>query len=745
MSAFGTSSALVVAWLLGSLAHTCSDAAPAEPTMRFEPWANRAPATQRKAAIDHWRDPARAGDGVVAWTAIDEPMHGSQWRATGRVTRVRRAFDPGQGASTLWLGSSSGGLWKQRLADARWLPVSDTLFASPAVGDFAVRSDGRILLASGDPWRYPGDGVHLSDDGGQNWTAANLPQTPASIYRMAIDANDDDRVWIATPVGLMRSDDGGDNFNMIMAGHFSEIVQDPQLPARWYAASQQHGILRSDDGGSQFAPDLPSGWPGLGALGRVRIAPSAAEVGLVFALVCDAGNTTMLLRRRAGGAWQSAHPAPDFGWGQSFHTCALAAHPSDPQTLVAGAGGAEISRDALATTPTWAPFSPGHSDSTSFLWDAPDAFLAGNDGGLYRIELATLAVDDSEIARGLSLGQVFAGGALALADDTPGTASVGYQDNGIARVGLAATPVISHAGEADASWITVSPLAASRVGAVIGIPFSRYLSFNDGANFSQISCPLGQHGGVSLPLLFDPAPGPDPQVRFYYTGGAAGATKFSRHDLSRPCTSAVQTIQLSGSSTFRADYLDIARDPEQLRAYVTDSAASGETRIARVRTPPGLRHGALSHDWLAAPEPRPGRAIVDPFRPQRVLWWANRLTGPPALWINDQQGDAGAWRDASGDLAFFGAGLVLHRPATDPDDPDRLWLATGLGVLTTADGQSWQRAHAGLPAVLDAVEMRSEVVDGSPPRHRLWLGTYGRGLWLRETTIDRIHASGFED
>jgi hypothetical protein len=368
---------------------------------------------------------------------------------------------------------------------------------------------------------------------------------------------------------------------------------------------------------------------------------------------------------------------------------------------------------------------------------------------LYRIDLATLTIDDSEVARGLSLGQVFASGAMALAGDSPGTASVGYQDNGVARIALAAAPMITHAGESDASWITISPLAASRVGAVIGIPFSRYLSFNGGANFSRLSCPLGQHAGVSLPLLFDPAPGQDLSARLYYTVGAAGATRFSRHDLSRPCSSAVQSVQLLGSTSFRADYLDIARDAEQLRAYVTDSAGSGESWIARVRSAPGIRHGLLEHDWLAAPEPRPGRAIVDPFRPQRVLWWSNQQTGPPALWVNDQQGEAGGWRDVSGDLAAFGSGLALHRPATDPENPDRLWLATGLGVLTTADGLSWQRDHAGLPAVVDAVDLRSEVIEGSPPMHRLWLGTYGRGLWLRETPIVPVDAllftNGFED
>ncbi|MCB1589341.1 MAG: hypothetical protein KDI56_10610, partial [Xanthomonadales bacterium] len=94
-------------------------------------------------------------------------------------------------------------------------------------------------------------------------------------------------------------------------------------------------------------------------------------------------------------------------------------------------------------------------------------------------------------------------------------------------------------------------------------------------------------------------------------------------------------IAITGSDNFRADHLDVARDPDQLRAYVTDTASGSETRIARVQSPPGQRLGSMSLEWLDAPEARSGRAIVDPFRPERVIWWANRDGTRAALWIND--------------------------------------------------------------------------------------------------------------
>ncbi|MCB1634154.1 MAG: hypothetical protein KDI51_06150 [Xanthomonadales bacterium] len=710
---------------------------PGDEPKRFAHWETRATAAERTRELRHWLDtPFR---GAAAWQPQTAPLHGQQRRATGRVTRVRREFDASQGVQVLWLGASSGGLWRQ--VGSQWTPLSDRLPGSPAVGDFLIRPDGRILIASGDPWRYAGDGIWRSDDDGQSWQAAALPVQPASIYRIAIDSSDQERIWAATPDGLLRSNDGGASFVLRLSGHFSEIVQDPLQPQRWYAASQPHGLLRSDNGGDSFQADLPPGFLPMGALGRIRIAPSAAELGLVFAMVCDNGNTTGIWRRRGEGDWENIHPGADFGWGQSFHTCALTPHPTDPDWLAAGAGGAELTRNATAALPDWIPFSSGHSDTTGFLWDE-GMLLASNDGGLYRIDPVSLDLDDSPIGTGLALGQVMGSGALALADGGIGVASVGYQDNGVARVRFAGDPMFAFVGESDASWLSIAPDNPERVAAVIGLPFRHYLSLNGGLSFGPMTCPLGDHNS-SLPIVFDSAPGNTSPTRLYYTRGPAGDIRFARMNLSATCTSASQSIAITGSDNFRADHLDVARDPDQLRAYVTDTASGSETRIARVQSPPGQRLGGMSLDWLDAPEARSGRAIVDPFRPERVIWWANRDGTRAALWINDARGEPGAWLNLSANLAAFGGGLTVHRPATDPSDPERLWLATSMGVLLRENG-SWVRDQNGLPTVTDVVDIRSEIVPQSPPRHRLWLATYGRGLWWRETITDPLFADDWE-
>lgn len=713
---------------------------------RFGPWRERATGPARSQVLEQWKLlPHSALGASSGWRAIDTPLEGSLRSASGRVSGLLRAFDATQDVSVLWLGSSSGGLFKQRAADLHWIPVSDSLLASPAVGAFAIAGDGRILIATGDPWRSSGDGVFFSDDEGASWIAASMPQIPASIYRLRLDAVLAQRVWIATPIGLMRSDDAGASFVLRSGGHFTEIVQDPLLPSRWYAASQNAGILRSDDGGESFIVDNPPGWQGLGGIGRVSIAASASEAGLVFALVCDNGQVTRVLRRRSSMGWSDIHADPQFGWGQSFHACAIAVNPADGGTVAVGAGGVQISHDALAANPTWTDFSSGHSDTTTFFWDGPDTLLAGNDGGLYRIDPDTLAIDDSENRRGLSLSQVFGTGALALARGTAGVASAAYQDNGIARVSLEPTPLITIAGEVDGAQLTVSPRDDNRVAAVIGLPFSRYWSFDGGAHFGLMQCPAGAHAGVSLPLLWDPAPDEDPSVRLYFTRGNAGATSISRMNPSLTCSVAVQSLSLTGSANFRADFLEIAHDPTQLRAYVSDSASNGEIRFARVHSAPGSRNGSMSFEWIDPPEPRAGRVMVDPHRPDRILWWANGGSGPAALWVNDARGDDGAWRNLSGNLPVIGAALRIHRPASHPADAGRFWVATNFGVLTTRDGLSWSIDGEGLPAVVDATELQSERVDGSPPLHRLWLGTYGRGLWLREESIDDLlFADGFE-
>jgi hypothetical protein len=76
-----------------------------------------------------------------------------------------------------------------------------------------------------------------------------------------------------------------------------------------------------------------------------------------------------------------------------------------------------------------------------------------------------------------------------------------------------------------------------------------------------------------------------------------------------------------------------------------------------------------------------------------------------------------------------------------------MYLASSLGVLASIDGGAqWAPAHPGLPAVVDAIDLAVQrtTTPSGQPSIRLWLATYGHGLWRRDVIDDPVFRDGFE-
>ncbi|MBI1184911.1 T9SS type A sorting domain-containing protein [bacterium] len=74
--------------------------------------------------------------------------------------------------------------------------------------------------------RYPGDGIYKSTDGGKTWTGLQIENKPQEYrqlnysWRMVIDhtRNDSDVLYLASLGAILRSNDGGKNWRMLMGG-----------------------------------------------------------------------------------------------------------------------------------------------------------------------------------------------------------------------------------------------------------------------------------------------------------------------------------------------------------------------------------------------------------------------------------------------------------------------------------------------------------------------------------------------
>lgn len=719
-----------------------SEAQAAKP---FRAWRSAPPSSELASTAQRWVDTRRVrqpSNWAEPWRAVARAIESGSpvtRRFAGRVSALR--VESGSDGDQLWIGASSGGLWHLS-TDGTWLPISDTLAGSPAIGDFLRTSTGTLIVGTGDAWRYPGSGIYLSNDDGASWHAAQLPLTPSAIYRVAADRNAPHHLLAASAQGLLGSLDGGENWSLLAPGHWTDVQQDLHHAEVWHAGAYELGVMRSSDGGSSFSVTPGTTAVITGQIGRITLAQSAAKAGLMFALVADFGGSNGLFRSVDHGLqWVRISEGPDVSWGQAFHTNAIAAHPANPDILVIGRGGLKLTSNALTETPLWSEIADGgHADFTRLIWRNDNQLYAANDGGLFLLDvLGSGAVSD--LNQDLALQQVFDTGALALDPNRLDRAWAGLQDNGLVTIEADAGDWrMSGHGCCDAGWVTAARGDADRLAVSLGIPFDRYLSFNGGESVSRNLCNFGAVPG-NPPLAFDPRPVNNSNARLMLLSPAAdqSAARLFIQDLSRHCATGIHTVPLPDSSMLQPDFLSIADDPARLRILISASVWSADSRPAMVTSLPGSRGPPYTASRVEPPAPGPGRLAVDAFHASRSYWWS--LGSAPDVWLSDRA-DFTDWRAATSNLASLGSALQVRRVIAHPLRPDTLFLASNLGVLISEDrGVHWSPWADGLPAVVDATDLAIHLDEPVP---MLWMASCGRGIWRRALRDDRLFRDGFE-
>ncbi len=337
-----------------------------------------------------------------------------EFRAIGPALTSGRIVDmavvPGD-ASTWYVASAYGGVWKTVNAGTTWKPVFDSQGTS-SIGCVTVDPARplTVWVGSGENnsqrsvgW---GDGVYRSDDGGASWRNVGL-KASEHIGMIAVDPRNSDVVLVAAqgPLwapggdrGVYRTTDGGKTWKQVLkvddwtgAG---EVHFDPANPAIVYATTYQRhrkvwtlidggpgsGIWKSTDGGETFTK-LSTGLP-KEDMGRIGLALSPAEPHVVYAVV-EAANG-------AGGFFRSADDGLDWekmsDWGSTSpqYYNELFADPKTPGRvyavdtwlMVTDDGGRNFRRAGEKSK---------HVDNHVVWIDPADTrhVIAGCDGGLY--------------------------------------------------------------------------------------------------------------------------------------------------------------------------------------------------------------------------------------------------------------------------------------------------------------------------------------------------------------------------
>ncbi len=327
---------------------------------------------------------------------------------SGRISDI--AVVPGN-HKVYYVASSSGGVWKTVNAGTTFTPIFD------GQGSYSI---GCVTIDPNDPnvvWVGTGennsqrsvgygDGVYKSIDGGASWTNVGLGSSE-HIAKIAVDPRDSDTVYVAAqgPLwgpggdrGLFKTTDGGKSWKKVLDidehTGVTDLVMDPRDPDVLYAASYQRrrhvwtlinggpgsGVHKSTDGGATWTR-VNKGLPEVD-MGRIGLAQSPADPGVIYAIVEAAGDESGFFRTTNGAASWEKRSGYVSQSPQYYNE--LVADPLDPDRVYSMDTWMHVTDDGGKSFRQLAELHK-HIDNHA-LWIDPDDTdhqISGNDGGVY--------------------------------------------------------------------------------------------------------------------------------------------------------------------------------------------------------------------------------------------------------------------------------------------------------------------------------------------------------------------------
>jgi photosystem II stability/assembly factor-like uncharacterized protein len=677
-------------------------------------------------------------------------------RATsGRMSAAQYAYDHAQGLTVLWASGFNGGLWKALNLGliSIWVPVSRTM-PDPSVGAFLVdrTNSNHLLIGTGDPWRVAGTGLYRSMDAGATWVPVPLTPTPSSFFKILQDRSDPNVILAAASTGLYRSHTGGSTWIRVYEGNITSLVQDPRAPGRWYAGQFGMGVLVSTNSGVEF--NLINGDGGVSAglaqpFKRISLALCESSSNYVYALVAANDWTLGGVYRSAdsGANWVRIHAA-DSNHSQ-LANLSIAVHPSNPDRVVIGLTGSEMSTNATAASPSWTSYDSGHADVSSFLF-VPEAvsprntqLIATNDGGVYVTNYATArnTVDDRLNTLGLNVQEIVGGGNIAGSWSEPSFLLAGLQDNGIVTID---SDGVRGVGGADGGQVSISPNYADSLFVSVGSPWNRAYSYNRGLNWRTLTCdvPIREWAPV---FKVDPRPGL--RTPYAFTSAAASGLWFKpARDFVCDWRPIGSDLLSSVTPPFHANYVEKAMNPfydvlylsqwQDSRLLVYDSqfdGALGSMTSHQVRTPPLAARTSHIDD---------GHATADSSTLQwDTVYYTTVHRRPSQAFLSQNRGQS--WIEVTGDLSSLIPEAHFYQLVGNPSNMNELFMATSVGVFYSRNqGRSWEPFSQGLPTTTYVPNMALQFDNASEPK--LYIGTRGQGFWSRTLTREVNFQDSFE-
>jgi photosystem II stability/assembly factor-like uncharacterized protein len=348
------------------------------------------------------------------WTEDD--VAGLSFRSIGPAFMSGRIADIAihpKNDSVWYVGVGSGGVWKTVNAGVTWKAIFDEQ-PSYSIGCITIdpSDPNRIWVGTGENvgGRHVGfgDGIYLSEDGGNNWKNMGLKDSQ-HLSKIIVHPSDSNLIWVASqgPLwnkggerGLYKSMDGGQKWKRVLGDAewigVTDVAIDPRDSNQMYAATwQRHrtvaaymgggpgsGLHRSSDGGDTWE-QLKSGLPESN-MGKIGLALSSTNPDVLYAAIeLDRRTGAVYRSSNRGATWQKMSDTISGGTGPHYYQ-ELYASPHQFDRIYLADVRIQVSDDGGKTFRRLKEESK-HSDNhaMAFRADDPNYLLVGSDGGLY--------------------------------------------------------------------------------------------------------------------------------------------------------------------------------------------------------------------------------------------------------------------------------------------------------------------------------------------------------------------------
>ncbi len=381
----------------------------------------------------------------VSYSPATVPGSSDELQTTGMGRINCLEFHPTD-TNTLWIGSSSGGVWKTMDNGQNWICITDNLpiqrisaiEVDPLAPDTMYIATGDIeyfklsSLANGFNSQY-GIGVFKTHNGGVTWEPTGLnfqlwDEASSLIRGIKINPNNRNELIAVGIGGIFKSSDAGDNWVKIIDQAFIDFDMANDSASTLYATgvyieltNSINQILKSEDFGTSW-DTLATSIPAQNEVLRTEMCIAPSDSSILYALTCsnnrgfyalyksiDAGiGWTVVAAKDTIGITASAKAPNILGWsdggyfenpllpsdegGQGTYDLTLAIDPIDPNKIYTGGinmWGSEDGGLSWSFISYWQTNfgSSLHADQhySSFHPLSGDFFQA-NDGGLSKTE-----------------------------------------------------------------------------------------------------------------------------------------------------------------------------------------------------------------------------------------------------------------------------------------------------------------------------------------------------------------------